>query len=86
MSVVSLCFQAMVANGPAQKAGLVNRLLGASEVSGDPLEHSKLRREVSDSCQSMGDTCQLVGDTCRSVSDSCQSAYTLVPILVLTLG
>ncbi|KAK2183773.1 hypothetical protein NP493_296g02047 [Ridgeia piscesae] len=38
-------YGAMVANGPAQKAGLVNRLLGASEVSGDPLEHSKLRRE-----------------------------------------
>ena len=62
-----------MANGPAQKAGLVNRLLGASEVSGDPLEHSKLRREVSDSCQSVMGTCQSVMGTCQSVMGTCQS-------------
>ena len=36
-----------MANGPAQKAGVVNKIVQASEVSGDPIEHSKLRREAS---------------------------------------
>ena len=37
-----------MANGPAVKGGVVDRILKASELSGDPVEHSKLRREVSD--------------------------------------
>ena len=36
-----------MANGPAVKDGVVDRILKASELSGDPVEHSKLRREVS---------------------------------------